>query len=243
MRKYLRPLAALVIGASLLALQSPTQTHTDAPGQVDESVPSAPALMFTLPAIKPQAHLTTTVEGEGARGSATILGELSDGVIYALTAQHVLDKITSPAHLWITDDEVREVSAIECAHIEYDMCMVAVDDAHVRTYDVIIGEAAPGDLVAYRGLTSGETHGEIVETSTVVGRDEVSPEGEHLFWWGVSSATLSSAPGDSGAGIFNQAGELVGMLVGSNAEGTSVISGVLFESTYRELTHRLREVY
>jgi S1-C subfamily serine protease len=186
-------ITAVVLGAVALAVARPSVAEpTDAAARARESM------------VIVSSHIG---ENRDAIGAGVIVAVLPRR-IRVVTARHVADN--GPVTIWIDGrpwaaEIVRTFADRDLAVLEADD--VRLDTRHVRA--ALVGEPASSGAELY--VWGENERGLRIESARLVSRTYDPPVGfaaEPL----VSIACDTCAPGDSGAGIFNAQGQLLGIL-------------------------------
>lgn len=158
---------------------------------------------LTIP--QPSAHVKLT-SNLGA-GSGVHIG---DG--YIITAAHVVVDPFSPGKLLETtvtaDDGSKQPATILWKNSEYDIALIRVGNHNI---DAVFLDCSPveiGDKVSAYGNPIDMDF--IYTTGEVVG-----DERKFGFWDSAVPLSLSVGPGQSGGGVINTAGDIVGITVGT----------------------------
>jgi len=159
----------------------------------------------TLAIGKPENELAVSIAESIAEefglnlGSGTIIS--NDGWI--LTAAHVLAVATNPVVIF-PDGKKSEIETVIVGNFENDMVLVKVDKSWNSHATLAISSLQKGDIIYSVGFPMGcnvpvKSKGVILESRMDNGYTSIG-------------STLSCLPGSSGSGVFNQKGELVGIV-------------------------------
>jgi Trypsin-like serine proteases, typically periplasmic, contain C-terminal PDZ domain len=165
-------------------------------------------LALAAPLFAQEKSSAVRVATLGGAGSGTVVAR--DGeTAYILTNKHVAidENQQVESHFWIISDGKRYPASFVKMHRVNDLALLS---AKIDLPAVTLADADPkeGDTVKHNGQATGPQEGKVVEWTKFV------VEGPTL------TSTMFSTHGDSGAGVFNADGKLVGCFYGSKGPRT-----------------------
>lgn len=151
----------------------------------------------TLPPINEKACVG--VGTSGGMGSGTIVGKTGD-TFYVLTAAHVV-KDPGRSDIYVIQRHTRKPKTGKVVKIDtvVDIALVEVNGLDGEPIPIAKNNIELGEYVAHYGKATGPQEGKVASFANYV------PAGK------TANTDYFSTPGDSGAGVFNKAGELVGV--------------------------------
>ncbi len=160
------------------------------------------ALLLTFPLLA-QEKSCLAIGTPHNGGSGTIVAKRGT-TCYVLTNRHVINKDSKK--IWVVCNGTMAAARFVASHPSADLTLCAVE---LDATAVPVAEAEPKDGTAVRhyGKTSGPQRGKITGTTNFA-----SPDGL------VCNLSYFSVAGDSGAGVFNDQGELCGVHYGRKGD-------------------------
>lgn len=139
------------------------------------------------------------VSTPGGSGSGTIVGK-TGATYYVVTAAHVVDDPQSK-ELFVLQRHVRKPKSATVVRKDdvVDIALVRVEGLDGEPVKIATEELKEGDYVAHFGKATGPQDGKVAHFTNYVATGKTA------------NLAYFSTPGDSGAGVFNKAGELVGV--------------------------------
>jgi len=168
---------------------------------------------FSATAPRPAVVRVIVSEGDAmSLGSGTLVDVRGDyGLV--LTNWHVVRDVRGPVTVAFADG-FRSAATILSTNRDWDLAALAVWRPHVQPVRIADRAPQPGEPLTIAGYGSGR-----YREATGRCRQYVSPGGNHPFEMVELSA--SARQGDSGGPIFNQQGELAGVLFGAGGGSTT----------------------
>lgn len=218
LNSYLLTLPALLLAClPLVASDPPAARPMDPPAAYSIDPPAALVEAPPEPKYDPKAA-TCVVNWKQYLGSGTCIAS-EGGKSLVLTCNHVWSEQSSPGAPFPLgsyplfgevrhDGKTYSATAI-AGDADADLALVVVD-APLPVARIATQTPAVGAKVRHYGMTSKDTSGEVLPARTDISA------AAHQF-----AFTTSAIPGDSGAGVFDERGELVAVVCGRTGMATS----------------------
>lgn len=194
---------------------------------------TAPSVVEVFTETKQVSRFFREYVTEGA-GSGVIL--TSDG--YIVTNHHVVDGATA-IKVRLSDGTACD-AALQGTDAKTDLAVLKIDASNLTPAKLAdSSKARPGDFVIAIGNPLGELGGTVTEGIVSAMDREITIDGETMTLMQTSAAVN---PGNSGGGLFNLDGELIGV-VNSKSSGSG-IEGLAFaipSNTVSEITDELMQ--
>lgn len=161
-------------------------------------------------------------QGVSSLGSGVLCG-VDEKYGYILTANHVVKGAVSHSTVSFPDG-TRSAGQVLCVDAVWDLALIAIHKPNVEPVVLAGQDPDYGDRLTAVGYGGG---GEYLETAGVLSARNFPPTAPDVWdWYSIDSSVRS---GDSGGPVFNEAGELAGILWGADGQSTTA-------TTVRRLT-------
>lgn len=213
----MKQLCAIVISL-LAALPALAQSTAPSSGWVNPAAAGAtsaqqPAPRPALPNIHPAvARIVAPAEGSVSYGSGTLV-YVDDSVGIVITNWHVVNEATGPISVHFPDG-FYSLGSVQQVDQDWDLAAIAIRKPNVTPVTLASQAPRPGEVLTIAGYGSGNYRAASGRCTQYVAPGTSFP-------YEMVEVAVSARQGDSGGPIFNEQGELAGVLFGEGHGRTS----------------------